>query len=279
MNQRCAARPGAAAADLPLGMFDLRRSRRALLAAGMASVLLVNAPARADEPSNGPGWTYGGGYGEAVLAAASFASLSLNLVPPRHSNLGPDAAHAADQGYGTASYATAFVLPAVTLLIGSGVESELWSGLGAGSPEARANRAVLIQLESFALAEGMTGGLKAAVGRCRPFAWNGQACKPSDKDNFAAFPSGHTSGVSALAGTNLVLAIRSHGRLARLRWATFLLTEIAALATAALRVGAGAHSWTDVLGGWAIGHGAGMGVAFLHPMETPPSRPMGTPGP
>ena len=238
----------------------------ALLAA--ASLALLSTPALADppgEPSNLPHWAFGSGYGELGLGAVSVLSLGLNLVPPRHSGLGPDAARAFDPGYDTASYVTAFAVPAFAVIVSAGIESSVWSGLG--QPETSANRAVLIELESFMLAEGLTGGLKAIVGRCRPRAWDGHACSTSDSDNFAAFPSGHTSGVSAIAGANLGLAIRSHGKLARLRWTTFVLAELTAIATAALRVGAGAHSVTDVLGGFVLGNGTGVGVAYLHAMD------------
>ena len=75
-----------------------------------------------------------------------------------------------------------------------------------------------------------------------------------------------------MAGVQLALAIRSSGA-PGFRYASFAVAESAAIATAFLRVAAGAHSWEDVTVGWVLGHATGIAVAYTHPMvDISPAR-------
>lgn len=253
-----------------LGLSAFRWKRLAAVGA-VASAALLSGTAHAQEPTNGPGWAFGSWGGEIAVATVSVSALAGGtFLPQRHSRLGPDMAHPFSEGPDGWSYVTAFAAP---IVLGTGayfIEGYLRSGTGPASidkPYAMALMPLLIEAESVALAEGMTEMLKHAVGRCRPRAWHDDKCDGASEDDFAAFPSGHTSFPSAFAGARLVFALRSEGsEVTALRWINFGLTEASAIATASLRVEAGAHSVTDVVGGWAVGHLAGIGVALMHPM-------------
>jgi membrane-associated phospholipid phosphatase len=52
-----------------------------------------------------------------------------------------------------------------------------------------------------------------------------------------------------------------------LRWTAFAIAETSIVVTGALRVGAHAHSWEDVVAGAILGHAAGALIAFVHPEE------------
>ena len=65
------------------------------------------------------------------------------------------------------------------------------------------------------------------------------------------------------------LALRSDGSSGP-RFVSFAWAEAATLTTGLLRMGAGAHSWEDVLVGWVVGHGVGALVAMAHPMKAAP---------
>jgi membrane-associated phospholipid phosphatase len=119
----------------------------------------------------------------------------------------------------------------------------------------------------------VTGALKALTGRCRPRAHDGRTCVGGEYD---AFPSGHTSTIASIAGVRLVHALRS-GPGSEARFVSLALAEAATVATGALRIASGAHSWDDVLGGFALGHGIGALVALAHPWsatERPPAPPI-----
>ena len=77
-----------------------------------------------------------------------------------------------------------------------------------------------------------------------------------------SFPSGHTSMAFAAATSYLVLARRQH-----LRHATrnAVLLYVGAAGVGALRLEAGRHFPTDVLGGAALGTSVGWLVARFHP--------------
>src|SRR5262249_53540363 len=147
---------------------------------------------------------------EGAFATASVISLTSYLLPQHRSTIGPDARHEYVRAPDYVSYGTALVVPGLAMVIGYFVEGASWQNYRATKPWGRAAYVPIIQLESFALAEGLTGAIKATVGRCRPLAWasDKQGCKIDAEDNFAAFPSGHTSGVAAVAGANFVIALR-----------------------------------------------------------------------
>jgi membrane-associated phospholipid phosphatase len=238
--------------------------------AAALGMMLVETPARADEPMSGPrfvpGWAGDVPVGEIVLGAASVGGLGFYLLPQNKGKWGPDAAHARQATSDAASYGTAFTLPLVVGFSTWLIEGSMLRDARVSAPYARALLPLLIEVESLALAVGLTGAIKSIAGRCRPRSWSNETkmCASDDDEEYAAFPSGHTSLSSALAGTRLVLAIRSNGRLRGLRWVAFGLTEAAAITTAVLRVTAGAHSTSDVAGGWGLGHVVGAGVALMH---------------
>jgi hypothetical protein len=104
--------------------------------------------------------------------------------------------------------------------------------------------------------------LKVTVGRERPVLYtSGAVAAASDRDNQRSFPSGHTTVVFAAATAYVVIAGREH---LPHRTRTALLLYGAALATGVLRVEAGKHFPTDVLGGAALGSGLGWLAATIH---------------
>ncbi len=104
--------------------------------------------------------------------------------------------------------------------------------------------------------------LKVAIGRERPVLYtSGAVAAASDRDNQRSFPSSHTTVAFAAATAYLVIARReqlSH------RTRTALLLYGAALATGVLRVEAGKHFPTDVMGGAALGSALGWLAATIH---------------
>jgi membrane-associated phospholipid phosphatase len=167
---------------------------------------------------------------------------------------------------------TAFATPVVISLASWYVEGWMLHDAHAPNPYTTALMSTLVDIEAIGFAEMSTGITKAIAGRCRPRSWktlpNGtSACVPDSgnpSEEYRAFPSGHTAAPSALAGARFVTAVRAKGRFKKLHWVTFAFAEAASFATAALRVDAGAHSWSDVFAGWAIGHLAGAGIAAVH---------------
>lgn len=104
--------------------------------------------------------------------------------------------------------------------------------------------------------------LKVAIGRERPVMYtSGAVAAASDRDNQRSFPSSHTTVAFAAATAYLVIAGREH---LPHRTRTALLLYGAALATGVLRVEAGKHFPTDVLGGAALGSGVGWLAATIH---------------
>ncbi len=105
--------------------------------------------------------------------------------------------------------------------------------------------------------------LKVIVGRERPVMYTGDAVAAgADRDNRRSFPSGHTTVAFSAATAYLVIAGREH---LPHRTRTALLLYGGALATGVLRVAAGKHFPTDVLGGAALGTGIGWLAATIHP--------------
>jgi len=104
--------------------------------------------------------------------------------------------------------------------------------------------------------------LKVAIGRERPVMYtSGAAAAASDRDNQRSFPSSHTTVAFAAATAYAVISGREH---LPHRTRTALLLYGAALATGVVRVEAGKHFPTDVLGGAALGSGIGWLAATIH---------------
>ncbi|MBM4358693.1 MAG: phosphatase PAP2 family protein [Deltaproteobacteria bacterium] len=267
------------------------RRRRTSITAALALSGLAASPALASErtPSpeaappetstvptgtpDGPGWAFGNPFAEVALAGVSLLSLTAGALPQQSSSWAPAAQRPANATWSGLSDVTgADFGTGLAMLGGVGLELAYYRARGDREPFVRAMRSALVEAEAVALTTGTTMALKALTGRCRPRAYAGGACVGTEYD---AFPSGHTSPTAAVAGVRLVHAVRAPGP-ATARYVSFALAETASVVTGVLRVAAGAHSWDDVVAGWALGHGIGALMALAHPWT--PSTPLAPPG-
>jgi membrane-associated phospholipid phosphatase len=120
--------------------------------------------------------------------------------------------------------------------------------------------------ESTALTAALTDILKIAVRRPRPFDY----AEPSttNTDATLSFPSGHASGVAAVAATATYLAFVRSPNTAR-PWITLAIGAVLTSLVGVERVRAGAHFPTDVIAGSILGGSVGVLVPHLHEHETP----------
>ncbi len=237
--------------------------RRLALAAALALALATPLPAAA-QVANGPDYAFGSATAEAAVSAISVASMALSFLPQQRSGWGPSGARARNDTFGAISDFSGSVIGASWQATGAyALEAAYYSNHDVRDPELRALRSSLIDLQSITLSVGITMALKRLTGRCRPRAWHKGRCGPDPEHS--SFPSGHTALVAAVAGSHLLLAARSTAD-ATPRYLAFGFAESATVATAALRVLAGAHSWEDVLAGWVIGHATGALLSLAHPM-------------
>jgi len=134
---------------------------------------------------------------------------------------------------------------------------------GATSAQRRGHVAVLANSVAWTLAA--TDWMKVAVRRKRPVLYTaGATAAAADPNSQRSFPSGHASIAFAAATTYLTMAQREHlphrGRNAALLY-------VGALGVSVLRVSAGKHFPTDVLGGAVLGTGIGWLAAKVHPTQ------------
>jgi hypothetical protein len=203
---------------------------------------------------------------EIGVSVAAVLANGTSFIPQQKSGWGPSWKRRQHDEYGDPSDLTGNVLGSSWMLVaGYALEVEYYSRHGVADPAEAAGRTVLIDLQSLGFAVGIASLFKRLAGRCRPRAWSARGC-----DEHNSFPSGHTVMPSALAGSRLLLALRSTD--APERYAAFGITEAMSLTTAALRMLAGAHSWEDVLGGWLIGHATGSIVSLAHPTIAVPAE-------
>jgi membrane-associated phospholipid phosphatase len=227
--------------------------------------LAVASPAAA-EPANSPGWAFGHQGGELALGLGSLASLAVVAIPTRFSGWEPSEQREHVPSIALASDFSGALVGSVWQLSGSwALEGSYYQAHDVRRPYALALRTTLVASEAVVLSFAITELLKRTTGRCRPRSFGDGVCRDAPEAR-KGFPSGHTSPVSAVAGSNLLMALRSDGD-PSLRYLAFGFAEAGAVATAILRVMAGAHSWEDVAAGWAIGHTTGALVALAHPME------------
>lgn len=235
---------------------------------GAAALTSPSSAAAAD--ANGPDWAFGHPAAEAVVGGLSALSLAAVLLPQRETDWAPSSARPRTEPYATISDFSGAGIGTLWQLSGSyALETSYYRDHGAADPFGRAWRSTLVDAEAVFLSLGMTYTLKRLTGRCRPRAWKVESdgagrCDP-DAAEHDAFPSGHVSMVGAVAGSRMFLALRSQGAVAP-RVAAFAFAEAATLATGVLRVLAGAHSWEDVVGGWAVSHSVGALLSLSHPM-------------
>ena len=139
---------------------------------------------------------------------------------------------------------------ALVLILGVGTVAATVSHQGG-------ERELVSALQAGLWAEGATEVFKAAFGRERPVLYTEAGVGlASNADNLRSFPSGHTSVAFALA-TSLWLAERDlHGRPGVVGW----LGVVGAAGVGVLRVAAGKHFPSDVLGGAVLGTAAALTV-------------------
>jgi len=134
-------------------------------------------------------------------------------------------------------------------------------GGGLLASETRGNAAMMVNAVAFTSLT--TEWTKALVHRSRPIMYTAQAPNVAgDRDNRRSFPSGHTATAFAVATSYTVMARRQ--QLPHANRNTILLFSGAA-SVGALRVAAGRHFVTDVLGGAVLGAAVGWVTAQVFP--------------
>jgi membrane-associated phospholipid phosphatase len=134
-----------------------------------------------------------------------------------------------------------------------------------GATPAQRRGHVAVFANSIAWTFAATDWVKVIVRRKRPVLYTaGAAAAAEDPNSQRSFPSGHASVAFATATTYLMMARRE-----RLPHQTrnAVLLYVGALGVSALRVSAGKHFPTDVLGGAVLGTGIGWLTAKVHPTE------------
>ena len=201
---------------------------------------------------------------ESLAVGLSAAPLLAGFIAQSHRGGAPDAPHALGAGAASASDVISAVGVGMIILGASGAESARDEAF-----RLEHLRAALVVGEATLFATSVTELPKRLVGRCRPRDWDDgrKECDPSAEKNpnsgYAAFWSGTTAQIAGAAGAASCLALRER----RFGWTAVvgLLGEGAAVATGALRVAAGAHSWTDVGAAFVAGNALGMAMCWLHP--------------
>src|SRR6058998_1934300 len=134
---------------------------------------------------------------------------------------------------------------------------------GATSAQRRGHVAVFANSIGWTLAA--TDWMKVLVHRKRPVLYTSDAtAAAADPNSQRSFPSGHASIAFAAPTSYLVMAQRE--RLPH-RGRNAALLYVGALGVSVLRVSAGKHFPTDVVGGAALGTGIGWLAAKVHPTE------------
>jgi len=134
-----------------------------------------------------------------------------------------------------------------------------------GATPAQRRGHVAVFANSLAWTFAATDWVKVIVRRKRPVLYTaGGTAAAGDPNSQRSFPSGHASVAFATATTYLMMARRE-----RLPHQTrnAILLYVGALGVSALRVSAGKHFPTDVLGGAVLGTGIGWLTAKVHPTE------------
>jgi membrane-associated phospholipid phosphatase len=147
------------------------------------------------------------------------------------------------------------------LLLGVGGVATYLAMHDRSTAQARGNLAVIANSAGWGVATA--DWLKVAFHRKRPILYSsGAAAAAADPDSRRSFPSGHTTVAFAVATSYLVMA--NHEHLPH-RTRNALLLYGGAAGVGALRIVAGSHFPTDVLGGAVLGAGIGWLVAAVHP--------------
>lgn len=136
-------------------------------------------------------------------------------------------------------------------------------GGGLLASETRGNAAMMANAVAFT--QVTTEWTKVLVHRSRPVMYTAQAPGVAgDRDNRRSFPSAHTATAFAVATSYAVMAHRQH-----LPHATRneILLYTGAAGVGAMRVAAGRHFVTDVLGGAVLGAAVGWVTARVFPTK------------
>src|SRR2546422_7919424 len=134
-----------------------------------------------------------------------------------------------------------------------------------GATPAQRRGHVAVFANSLAWTLAATDWMKVLVRRKRPVLYTADAtAAAADPNRQRSFPSGHASVAFAAATTYLVMAQRE---LLPHRGRNVALLYAGAVGGSALRVAAGRHFPTDVVGGAALGTGIGWLVAKVHPTQ------------
>lgn len=147
-----------------------------------------------------------------------------------------------------------------------------WFATGREPGEWAGARAALVVAESAGVAVALTQALKFSAARTRPFARYGHGTDgptadeggtfdANNPDSRLSFPSGHTASTAALAFGAAMTAQLQESKAAPALWAGAAAVTVI---TAASRMIAEKHWFTDVLTGAAIGAGCGVLVPLLH---------------
>ena len=134
-----------------------------------------------------------------------------------------------------------------------------------GATPAQRRGHVAVFANSLAWTFAATDWVKVIVRRKRPVLYTASGpAAAGDPNSQRSFPSGHASVGFAAATTYLVMARRE-----RLPHQTrnAVLLYVGAIGVSALRVSAGKHFPTDVVGGAVLGSGIGWLAAKVHPTE------------
>ncbi|MEJ7730118.1 MAG: phosphatase PAP2 family protein [Polyangiaceae bacterium] len=241
---------------------------RTVAIATLASALLGASSVAAD-PSirQAPDWAFGSPVGEAGVLGLASASLLFWFLPQRYNTRWKPLGVVPRAHLGSASDLTGSII-GVTLQAANGYafEAAYLDDRRVEDPYQRALRAPLIDGEATLLTTGVFTAIKRISGRCRPRAFIDGRCLQT-RSAHEGFPSGHTGPIAAIAATHLALALRTEHGPVEYRYAPFVFAELGAVGTAVLRQISGAHDWSDVIVGWAVGHAIGLVVSFAHPME------------
>lgn len=134
-----------------------------------------------------------------------------------------------------------------------------------------------IQGEALALGVGATTFLKVVFSRPRPYTYLPEDERPDlsdysvdEEDAFRSFPSGHATAAWASSMSAVsYLAVHRPELPPLVHFFGGVVGGGLATSTSLLRVDAGRHFPTDVMGGALIGSGAGVGMSLFHRPESP----------
>jgi len=231
----------------------MRRWTRHGLLIAWAGAAAVPALGAAQAPAYRAGW----GAWTVALGASGLAALPELLHLPRGA---PPCAPCDPAGLPGIDR---WVVGRASRAAGTGSNLVLLGVAGGGllASGTRGNAAMIVNAVAFtSLATEWT---KALVHRSRPIMYTSRAVGVmDDRDNRRSFPSGHTAAAFAAATSYAIMAHRQN--LAHATRNDILLFAGAAT-VGSLRVAAGRHFVTDVLGGAVVGAGVGWLTARVYP--------------